>query len=63
MIVESTHVTCPYCWEQFETTLDWSAGEQEYVEDCEVCCNPIRMRTYFNDRGEFERIEAGRENE
>lgn len=23
--------------------LDVSAGEQKYVEDCEVCCNPIQI--------------------
>ena len=24
--------------------LDLSADQQDYVEDCEVCCNPIRLR-------------------
>lgn len=24
--------------------LDLSAGAQVYVEDCEVCCNPIQVR-------------------
>jgi hypothetical protein len=23
--------------------LDFSAGSQNYVEDCEVCCNPISI--------------------
>ncbi len=23
--------------------LDLSAGAQRYVEDCEVCCNPIEI--------------------
>ncbi len=23
--------------------LDLSIGEQSYVEDCEVCCNPIQV--------------------
>lgn len=23
--------------------LDLSAGEQNYVEDCEVCCRPIAL--------------------
>tara|TARA_Y100001934_G_C12141313_1_gene672674 strand:- start:243 stop:434 length:192 start_codon:yes stop_codon:yes gene_type:complete len=33
--------TCPYCWETITMLLDLSAGSQSYVEDCEVCCNPI----------------------
>jgi hypothetical protein len=24
--------------------LDLSAGGQSYIEDCEVCCRPIRVR-------------------
>lgn len=32
---------CPYCWEEISFLLDTSILEQTYVEDCEVCCNPI----------------------
>lgn len=31
--------------------LDLSAGEQSYVEDCEVCCRPIEVK-YASD-GEY----------
>ncbi len=34
---------CPYCWEEISMLLDLSAGEQSYVEDCEVCCRPISL--------------------
>jgi transcription elongation factor Elf1 len=36
--------TCPYCWESITMLLDLSAADQSYVEDCEVCCNPITLR-------------------
>lgn len=35
---------CPYCGEPITMLLDPGAGAQEYVEDCEVCCNPIGLR-------------------
>ena len=35
---------CPYCWEEISMVLDTSAPTQTYVEDCEVCCNPIEIR-------------------
>lgn len=35
--------TCPYCGEKISMVLDTSAGPQSYVEDCEVCCNPIQI--------------------
>lgn len=43
-MLESVNITCPYCWATFETTVDCSGGSQEYVEDCQICCNPILLR-------------------
>lgn len=34
---------CPHCGERISMFLDLSAGSQRYVEDCEVCCNPIEI--------------------
>jgi transcription elongation factor Elf1 len=35
--------TCPHCGERISMLLDLSAGYQRYIEDCEVCCNPIAI--------------------
>lgn len=40
---------CPYCWQEISMLLDLSAGRQDYVEDCEVCCNPIAIRYTAED--------------
>ncbi|MCB1725103.1 MAG: CPXCG motif-containing cysteine-rich protein [Chromatiaceae bacterium] len=37
-------VQCPYCGETIELTVDTSAGEQAYIEDCSVCCRPIEVQ-------------------
>jgi len=34
---------CPHCGERISMLLDLSAGSQNYVEDCEVCCSPIEI--------------------
>ncbi len=34
---------CPYCGEVFELLLDLSAGSARYVEDCQICCQPIDL--------------------
>jgi len=39
----SKYITCPYCSENFELVVDCSIPEQEYIEDCEVCCRPINL--------------------
>jgi len=36
-------VTCPYCGEQVEIYLEPDV-RGTFVQDCEVCCNPWRVR-------------------
>lgn len=40
---------CPYCWEEISMLLDSSVANQTYIEDCEVCCNPIEINIQFNN--------------
>jgi hypothetical protein len=48
-------VRCPYCGEVNEITLDPGSGsEQEYVEDCQVCCRPWRVVVRYDLQGEAE---------
>ena len=47
---------CPYCWEEISMLLDPSVSSS-YVEDCEVCCNPMELQTGFED-GVLTRFEA-----
>jgi hypothetical protein len=53
---EFVAVTCPYCGEGFETNADASAGPCKYVEDCQVCCQPIEMELRVDENGEFESL-------
>ena len=48
MIVPIT-LDCPYCGESFETSADLSAGSQDYIEDCAVCCKPIEVHLAVED--------------
>lgn len=36
-------VTCPYCGEQVEVYVEPDVTGS-FVQDCEVCCNPWRIR-------------------
>jgi hypothetical protein len=43
-VLEELSVDCPACGETIALELDTSAGhEQEYVEDCPVCCRPMSV--------------------
>ena len=40
---------CPYCWEEISVLLDPSVSRQTYIEDCEICCNPIEFNVGFEE--------------
>jgi len=48
-------VYCPYCNESVEITIDPSGGStQEYVEDCQVCCQPWTVAVQYREDGTAE---------
>lgn len=47
--LDSVLIQCPYCWETLDISVDPSVPEQEYVEDCQVCCQPILIHVTFDD--------------
>ena len=51
--------TCPTCGESIVIPLDPTGGaEQQYVEDCPVCCNPNVIHVEFFGEGEPPRLWA-----
>jgi transcription elongation factor Elf1 len=46
--------TCPYCGQKISMVLDTSVRRQTYVEDCEVCCNPIEIRYAVDEEGSID---------
>lgn len=37
-------VHCPFCGETYGLSVDLSAGERSFIEDCTVCCRPILLQ-------------------
>ena len=33
----------PHCWENQLKMIDPSDEKQNFIEDCEVCCNPLEF--------------------
>ncbi len=50
-MLEEIAADCPYCGEHFETVTDISAGDQDYIEDCPVCCRPIEFQVRVDAQG------------
>ncbi len=61
-MLESHRISCPYCGEIFDTSIDASVEEQCYIEDCEVCCHPILFRIIIRSEASI-RIDTLREDD
>jgi hypothetical protein len=49
---EATYI-CDSCGEEIVVPVDISAGShQDYVEDCPVCCHPMRLHVDIDPDGE-----------
>ncbi len=55
LLVE-TEITCPFCFESFYSMVDTSQGDVDMVEDCTVCCRPMRL-VIACQPGEVESVE------
>ncbi|MDC0477502.1 CPXCG motif-containing cysteine-rich protein [Flavobacteriaceae bacterium] len=40
---------CPHCWENHLKMTDSSIINQQFIEDCETCCNPLEFIISVND--------------
>jgi hypothetical protein len=63
MLLEEQRIECPYCGESFTTTIDWSAGDQQYIEDCYVCCRPIVFNIELGPEGNLIGLHVRRDDE
>lgn len=54
-------IQCPYCWEHILILIEPAEDEQDYIEDCQVCCRPIHFQIHFEN--ENLEIRALHENE
>ena len=59
---EEVEIGCPYCGERITLLIDGSAGAQEYIEDCQVCCRPINLNVTVDEEG-LPQVEASSEDE
>lgn len=49
---EFIDIACPYCGEWIEIAIDTSVDQQQYIEDCQVCCRPITISVSVDEEGQ-----------
>ena len=62
-MLEIREINCPYCGEVFDASIDLSAGSQNYIEDCYVCCRPIQFVINVDHNGKLIFIDACRDDD
>lgn len=61
-MLPSAEIQCPYCGESIEIVIDDTAGDQRYIEDCQVCCRPISIAVTLDEDGALA-VSASAEND
>jgi hypothetical protein len=61
-VLQESTISCPYCGETISILVDGSVEEQQYIEDCEVCCRPMDIRVKVPENGSL-RIDVRGEND
>ena len=46
-LIDTRTIACPNCGETIEIVIDLSAPRQSYIEDCSVCCRPMRIKVRY----------------
>jgi len=61
--MEEYDIDCPYCGERINILIDCSISQQQYVEDCQVCCAPILIGVVIDESSQIESVSVRQENE
>ncbi len=74
-MISNFDISCPYCGEVFNTVVDYSnqidsnylidaqaSQDYTYIEDCQVCCQPILLTPVINEDGTLINVLTQQEN-
>ena len=50
-LISEVRCHCPFCAEPITLVVDYSAGSQAYIEDCQVCCQPMEVTVAVDPDG------------
>ena len=61
-LLRECQAICPYCGEPISLIVDCSCAQQDYTEDCQVCCQPMLVSLWV-DEDFHSHLELRREDE
>jgi hypothetical protein len=61
--LDSWDIACPYCGEGITIVIDRTAGSQQYIEDCAVCCRPVLLDIVVDSEGDIAEVRVRRDDD
>jgi hypothetical protein len=49
--LDQAQIRCPYCGEHIDIQVHIGSHDEDYVEDCSVCCRPILLHVTRDEDG------------
>ncbi len=53
-MLDEAEIDCPYCGATFTALIEPDDAGGDYIQDCEICCHPIRFRVRTSPAGGLE---------
>lgn len=51
--IQELDALCPYCGEAISLLVEYGQLGESHIEDCQVCCRPIRVMVSASEEGEL----------
>lgn len=61
-MLDEFEIDCPYCGATFTALIEPDDVDSDYIQDCEVCCHPIRF-SVRGDGGRGLHVEVARDDD
>jgi hypothetical protein len=58
---EFVQLNCPWCGEVFGSAVDLTTGDRSWVEDCQICCRPMRVTLDLDEKGAIADVSTHRD--
>jgi hypothetical protein len=58
---EFVQLHCPWCGEVFHSAVDLTTADRTWVEDCQICCRPMRVTVDLDEKGAISEVSAQRD--
>lgn len=61
--ITDQRISCPNCGHHIFVTIDPTAGDQDYYDECPACCNDIHLNMHIDEYRQKVQLAVDTDNE